>query len=86
MAVVYDDGPPPKELRDAWLCKRWNCLPDAGGLHDQDWLYTQRMVVLENVHDALKRYRSAVGAQIHNLSDNERAILKWLMDLEVWHG
>lgn len=86
MAVVDDDGPPPLELRLMWQCKRFNALPGPGGVNQQDYRTMHRMTVFDNVYNAVNHMRHAVGAQIHNLSDSERAIIKWLLDTKVLNG
>lgn len=86
VAVVDDDGPPPPELRLRWMCQRYEALPDAGGVNDQEYRTLHRMTVCENVHNAVSRLRSMKGAQIHQLTDNERAIIKWLIDVKVMNG
>lgn len=83
VAVVEEGAPPPLELMLAWDCHRWETLPDAGGLLDQDYRLLMLMKVASNIHDTVTRLRSLVGDQIHSLSDNERRIIKWLRD-EKW--
>ena len=39
-----------------------------------------RMNALENVYRAVARVRNMQGAEIHQLTGQERGILKWLMD------
>lgn len=78
MAVVDDDGPPPPELRLVWMCAKYHCLPDVGGLMDQDWRTLHRMTVFENVYNAQSRLRSAKGAEIHNIPAHDMEIIAWL--------
>lgn len=75
-----EDGPPPPELHLAWLCERFGALPDAGGVLDQDAQTLRRAVIAGNVHRTLARMRGMEGAQIHNLSDSERKIIRALLD------
>ena len=39
-----------------------------------------RMVVLSNCYNAYNQYRNAQGAQIHQLSEGTRQILRFLKD------
>lgn len=81
MACVDDDGPPPPELELSWQCKRWSTLPDDGNLYRQDAALMYRMAALSNVYDALSHMRNAYGEEIHTLTNEERAILRVLIDL-----
>jgi hypothetical protein len=74
------EAPPPPELRIAWQCERWNCLPDAGGYLDQDFVTVTRMTALSNVYNAVVRIKSLTGKNIHKLTDSERRILRVLKD------
>jgi hypothetical protein len=84
--VDFDDAPPPLELRIAWDCHRWNTQPEPGGLMDQSYELIHRMDVVENIYNTLTRMRSLVGDQIHNLTESERRLIKWLMDIKVFNG
>lgn len=77
---VTDNAPPPVELRLAWQCKNWNTLPDDGGLYAQDYRTMYRMNTLSAIHNAIIRIKSLKGKEIHKLGDNDRLILKMLMD------
>lgn len=74
------DAAAPPELRLGWECDRFNCLPEAGGYLDQQYLQMFRITVLMNVYSAYSHYRNAHGAEIHNLSESERRILRELKD------
>jgi ABC-type phosphate/phosphonate transport system ATPase subunit len=78
--AVDGDAPAPAELRLAWECERWRCLPETGAYMDQDYSLLTRMSVLSNVYSAYSRYRNAHGAQIHQLTEGERRILRNLKD------
>lgn len=78
-----DGGPPPVELSIAWNCNRWNCLPEAGGLLDQDWSLITRMNAAQNVYNVVSKLRNMKGAQIHALTDGDRRILRYLKDIGV---
>ena len=84
VAVAEGDGALPAELRLAWDCERWSALPDAGGVMDQDAMLMHRMAALSNVYAAVVRARNAQGKEIHQLTRQERRILKWLMDEALW--
>lgn len=81
MLHVLDQKPPPAELRLAWQCQKWNTLPNDGNLLGQDYLTMHRMTTLSNIQNAVVRIKSLKGKQIHTLTDNERMILRYLMDL-----
>lgn len=78
--MVDGDTPAPPELRLAWECERWRCLPETGAYMDQDYSMLLRMSVLSNIYSAYSHYRNARGAQIHSLSEAERRILRSLKD------
>ena len=80
MESVDGDGDPPPELILSWQCSRWACLPDTGGYFEQDYSIMRRMTTLANVYNALTKYRNAKGAQIHNLTESDRRILRFLKD------
>lgn len=83
MACVDDDEPPPEQLKTAWLCERWHTLPEDGGLYDQDARQINTMTALINIHTALTRLRNMRGAEIHNLSEQDRNILQMLVDMRL---
>jgi hypothetical protein len=78
---VDSDEPPPAELRLAWDCKYWNTMPDAGAYYDQDYFLLMRMRSLSNIYNVMTKLRNAHGAQIHSLTENDRKLLKYIMDL-----
>ncbi len=80
VAVVDEDAQPPAPLVLAWLCGP-NHLPDSGGLHDQDYNTIAMMTVARNVHNAMSRLRNAQGAQIHQLTNEERKIIRKVLDM-----
>jgi ABC-type phosphate/phosphonate transport system ATPase subunit len=82
--AVSSDAAPPPELRLAWSCQKWGCLPEAGAYLDQDYELLNRMTVFSNVHTTVARYRSLHGNAIHSLNDGERKMLRWLMDSGVF--
>lgn len=77
---AYYDNPPPPPLELAWQCQRYHCLPDPGGFLDQDYSTVLQMTAVTNVHDAIMRFRNARGPEIHNVSDSDRAIFKFVLD------
>lgn len=81
MKVVTENAPPPQELRIAWHCERFRCLPEPGGLFDQDYVLIRRMVTLDNVHDAVDGWKHRyVGPAIHRMPEQVRRILRFLLD------
>lgn len=83
MASAYGQGDPPPELRIAWSCKRWNCLPEAGAYFDQDHALMYRMTTFTNVYNLMARWQALSGKDIHTLSENDRKTLRWLKDIGV---
>lgn len=84
--MVDEDAAPPVELRLSWQCERFSCLPESGGLLDQDAGLIKRMGAAANVYRALHRYRTAVGKEVHKLTGDERDVLKMLIDLGFIYG
>ena len=70
--------PPDLQLHN--LCEGYSALPDEGGMLDQDAGLVTRMTVLSNIHHAVKRWQNAQGKAVHNLTDSERRILRYLKD------
>lgn len=58
-AALYDD-PPPADLREVWLSKKWG-LPNGGGRNDQPFGYIRRLTIMNNVYEACSQYRMAAG-------------------------
>ncbi len=65
----------------AWWCKQWNALPEAGGLHDQDYVLMRRMSELDTVYHTVVKLRSARGAQIHQLTHGEQVVVQQLREM-----
>jgi hypothetical protein len=78
--ALTENAPPPVELRMAWMCERWQSLPEAGGVYDQDQQLISRMIVLSNVYNAVTAWRTHGGEKIHYLSEQTRTILRRLQD------
>ncbi len=55
----YNEPAPPL-LRQAWQLKRWEALPEAGGLRDQPAGLLQRMGQLLDIYNAHRAYASAL--------------------------
>ena len=83
MECALDAAPPPSELRLAWQCTKWHALPDMGGIYDQDYATMLRMNYTMSIYNAVVRIRSLKGKAIHQLTDNERKILRMLMDMGI---
>jgi ABC-type phosphate/phosphonate transport system ATPase subunit len=83
VGAVDGDCPAPSELSVGWQCERFGCLPEAGGYLDQEYVLMHRMSVLMNIYAAYAHYRGSHGAQIHNLSDSERRVLRQLKDMGI---
>jgi hypothetical protein len=84
-AVDFGGSPPP-ELELGWSCERWHTLPEAGGYLDQPMPLMQKIHACLNVHSAVSRLRSMKGAQIHQLTDSERRLIKWLLEESMLNG
>lgn len=80
---VEGEGTPPPELVLAFMCQKWNTLPDAGGLYDQDARIMKKMSGVLAVHNAISRWRSLTGRNIHQLTESERRILRTLKDMRL---
>ena len=80
MGAAYGKAEPPAELQTAWKCKRYNALPCAGGIYDQDDTLMYRMGVLDDIHRTVMKITNSVGAEIHQLSTSERIMWRWLME------
>jgi hypothetical protein len=78
--TLTENAPPPVELRLAWMCERWQTLPDAGGVYEQDHQTMTRMIVLSNVYNAVIAWRAHGGERIHYLPEQVRLILRRLQD------
>lgn len=84
--MVKRSGPPPPELALAWECRRYNALPDVGGVLDQDYGLLKRMDALYSIHKAYEMYRSAKGEQINHLPGWVGANVAYLLDLGIGVG
>jgi hypothetical protein len=73
-------APPPADLQLAWQCKRWNALPDAGGINDQYYATLRSMAILSNIYETIEYMRRLKGNQIHSLTDSQRKLIRWVMD------
>lgn len=81
MAAAKHEAPAPPELRLAWECERWNCLPETGAYLDQDYALMRKMTACSNIYGAYNRLQNAQGTQIHSLSENDRNILGMLVKM-----
>ena len=57
-------------------------------MYDQPYETIQGMTVLTNVYNTVAYLRNLHGEQIHQLTDSQRRLLRWLMDqgINVLHG
>jgi hypothetical protein len=81
--AAYAIGDPPPELKLAWNCQRWNCLPDVGAYLDQDNTLMLRMNAFTNIYNLMQRWQSMSGKSIHSLSEGDRKLLRHLKDLGI---
>lgn len=47
---------------------------------DQDYALITKMHALSNVHSTIQYLRSLEGDQIHNLTESQRRLIKYLLD------
>jgi hypothetical protein len=59
MAFIDGKSPAPQELRLAWYCKRFNALPEPGGILDQPAYLLDKMAMADNIHSAFTAYQNA---------------------------
>ena len=38
-----------------WQCKRWGCLPDAGGYYDQEYVLMVDMATVDNIYNFVSK-------------------------------
>lgn len=81
MVAAKGEGAPPPVLKIAWMCEKWNRLPDEGPPLEQDYALMRQMTVVQNVYNTVTRWYSLEGKSIHSLSDSERKTLKLLKDM-----
>lgn len=60
------------------MCQRFNCLPESGGLLEQDAGLLGRMTLLGTVYQTVQRVRSLRGAEIHKMNADDGRLLAWL--------
>lgn len=85
-AAVKDPDPPPimpPELLLALLCEQYQTLPDVGAMLDQDYRRIFLMNNLLSIYRAVRKWHTAGGQNIHSLTDQDRRILKQLMDMGI---
>ena len=76
------NGDPPPELDLAFRCRRWNSLPEAGGLNDQPGGLMHRLTVVENVYNAFHGMTTAPDlAKWGDANPGMRKILDWVYKL-----
>ena len=72
-------GPCPWELAEALLCQRYQVLPDAGGLAQQDLATLSRHATLLDIYQTCRRF--AQGG-LKALSSSERDLNMKIAQLE----
>jgi len=78
VACVDEGAQAPPELSLEWQVQRYNTLPLAGGLYDQEYSLLNKMRTLGNIYDALTRLRSMKGDEIHKMPPGMRRIIGFL--------
>ena len=85
MACATGEGLPPAELKLAWMCDGGR-LPESGGVLDQPYSLMIHMSACGNVYSTVSHYKNAKGAEIHNLTNQERRLIRSLIDNELLRG
>ena len=83
MACAKDGEPPPPELSLMWQCRRFNCLPEAGGYNQQDEATMKRGAIMESIYNFETRWRSMKERDFAKLDEHDRRIFMMLKDMEV---
>lgn len=83
VACAKDGGQPPPELSLMWQCRRFNCLPEAGGYNDQDAATMERGAIMESVYNFERRWRAMETRDFAKLDESDRRIFLMLKNLEV---
>jgi hypothetical protein len=83
VACAVKGEPPPPELSIIWQCRRYGCLPDAGGYMDQDAVLMDKAAIYEDVYSLTKKWRGMKPKSFDGLSDGEKSLFKWLRELEI---
>ena len=83
VACARGEAQPPPELSLMWQCRRFNCLPEAGGYHDQDVSTMERGAVMETVYNFERNWRAMEKRDYAALSESDRRIFMMLKDMEV---
>lgn len=84
--MIDAGGPQPEAHMLSVWASRYNSLPSAAAILDEDYFLLVAMSQAAAFYDTLAYYRSLVGDQIHSLSHTQRVILRRLIDLGVWEG
>ena len=82
-AAATRGKPPPAELALAWKCKQWGALLVSGGIYDQPYQTMQAMTAASNVYDTLAFMHNLKGRDIHRLTDQQRRIIRGLLDMGI---
>jgi len=61
----------------------WGALPKGGGMYNQPYQTIQNMTVTSNVYDTVSYLRGLQGDNIHRLTNSQRVLLRWLMDMGI---
>lgn len=83
-AARYGEPAPPP-LRLAQMCGAFH-LPDAGGVHDQEFATFNAMRTLDNVYSVVQAVMNMKGKQIHQMNMHQRRVVRFLLDLGVYDG
>lgn len=67
----------------SWWCDKYNALPEAGGVMDQDYGLIHRMGAAANTYTIITRVQGLYGAAIHSLTEPERRLIASLRKLGV---
>jgi hypothetical protein len=78
-AAGNEDKEPPPILSHYWRCMKWNTLPKAGGMDDQDYRTIYLMNILARVYDAAQAWHSPDG----KMTADQEAVFLWLHEIGV---
>lgn len=56
-------------------------MPVSGGMDRQNYRKMHTMTILLNVYDTVSHMRSLKGDRIHTLSDGQRRLIKFLLEM-----
>jgi hypothetical protein len=81
------NGDPPPGLSLALSCRRWNSLPEAGGLLDQPAGLLRRLSIVENVYNCFRALKESNDlADFGNKHPEQVALIESVIRMREQHG